>query len=316
MDDSEYTGPEFGGPPVGIPPDTNFSNLLFAQAPQLWHLPKPVWDPIWGKVTGKGVKVAILDTGGINHQDLPEPIVAKSFIRGQSWRDGNGHGTHCAGTAIGRNGLGVAPEADLMIYKCLSNQGSGGSDGIAASINAAAADGADVISMSLGGGGAYEPTRRALLAANEAGAVVVAAAGNAGYNGRNTIGYPGKFLESICVGATRSDGGIANFSSGGRQIDIATPGQNIVSASIRGGYVSMSGTSMATPFAAGLCALIVELQRREGHAQLTGVEAWRKFLAQWAEDRGTPGHDNRFGYGVPKHSDIVAALAAEDVTWI
>jgi subtilisin family serine protease len=151
----------------------------------------------------------------------------------------------------------------------------------------------------------------------EKGSIVVAAAGNSGFNGsRNTIGWPGKYLESICVGATRSDGKIASFSSGGREMDVACPGQDIVSASTNRGYVSMSGTSMATPFFAGLLALVVELMRREGNARFTGVEAVRAFLAQYCEDRGTPGKDPSFGLGVPIATKIVEALSNDDITFV
>jgi subtilisin family serine protease len=160
-----------------------------------------------------------------------------------------------------------------------------------------------------------EGTRQAAKYALQAGTILVAAAGNAGYNGRNTIGYPAKFFEFLCIGATQSNGSIANFSSGGREIDIATPGQNIISASTRGGYIGMSGTSMATPFAAGLCALVIELMRREGHASMTGVEAWRTFLSQWSEDRGNPGKDVRYGYGVPRYTDIVESLVGDEIKW-
>jgi subtilisin family serine protease len=294
----------------GLPPDLDRSDIVYAMAPSnLWHLPVATWRPIWDRVDGSNVTVAILDTGKNSHPDLPEPVAARSFISGQSWSDGNGHGTHCAGTAIGRNGIGVSPRSKLMVGKVLSNGGSGGSDGIAAGIRWAAEQGADVLSLSLGGGSPYEPTRRAIDYANSIGCVVVCAAGNAGYSpGRNTIGYPGKFLESLCIGATTSSGGIASFSSGGRELDIATPGQAIISASYRGGYTSMSGTSMATPFAAGLCALIIAKMRSEGLSQLKGVEAWRAFYSKWSEDRGRPGKDDQFGYGVPRASDVIDYL--------
>lgn len=301
-----------------LPPDLRLDASV-SSPETLWHLPGDVWGKVWATATGGGenpVKVAILDTGIVSHPDLPEPIDVKSFIPGESVKDGNGHSTHCSGTALGRNGIGVAPGAQLLIGKVLSNAGSGSSDGIAKGVQWAADAGADVISMSLGGGGAYRPMQDAIDYAVSKGAIVVCAAGNAGYNGRDTIDYPGAYPSVICVGAYRRDGQIANFSSGGRRVDVATPGQEIISASYRGGYATMSGTSMATPFMAGLCALIVELMRREGRALMRGADAWRKFLSQWCEDRGAPGRDVRFGDGVPRAADIVEALAAKEIEWL
>jgi subtilisin family serine protease len=300
-----------------IPPDLIVEPEFYALAPSnLWHLPSDVWEKIWDKVTGKSIKVAILDTGCNSHPDLPEPVAAESFVRGQSWKDGNGHGTHCAGTAIGRNGIGVAPEAELLVGKVLSNGGSGSSSGIAAGIRWAVDEGADVVSMSLGGGSSYGPTNTAIDYAWSKGCLVNSAAGNAGYRGANTIGWPAKYKNSICNGATRSDGSIANFSSGGREIDWATPGQSIISASHRGGYTTMSGTSMATPFGSGLLALIIELMRREGEAEWTAKEAFDTFITQYVDDRGAPGHDPRFGHGVPLYTDLVHALARGDVEFL
>jgi len=283
--------------------------------PNLWHLPKEQWDKVHNNATGKTIKVAILDTGYKAHKDLPEPVATKSFIAGESVTDGNGHSTHCAGTAVGRNGLGVAPEAELLFGKVLSNRGSGSSEGIVKGVRWAADNGADVISLSLGGG-SYEPMREAARVALSKGIILVAAAGNAGYNGSNSIGYPAKYFEYLCIGATRQGGGIANFSSGGREIDIATPGENIISCGLGNNYISMSGTSMATPFAAGLCALIIESIRREGGATMKGVDAWRAFLQKWSEDKGDPGHDVRYGYGVPKYAEIVEFLARKEIKWL
>lgn len=277
-------------------------------------MPEATWSKIWGRVTGKTVKCAVLDTGiTSSHPDIPKPVAERTFVGG-SVRDGNGHGSHCAGTVLGRNGIGVAPEAELIVGKVLNDSGSGGSDGIANAVRWAADQGADVISMSLGGGGFFEPMRQACLYAVSKGSVVVAAAGNSGFNGQNTIDYPGKYLETICVGAFRRDRKIASFSSGGRELDIACPGQDIVSASHNGsGYATMSGTSMATPFAAGLFCLIIELMRREGESRFTGVEAVREFLKNYSADAGSPGRDDSFGVGIPDSERIVTALAAEDI---
>ena len=304
-------------PECTIPPDHVVEDMVFTQAPSLWHLPKDVWEKIWENVTGRTIKVAVLDTGMNDHPDLPDPIKTQSFISGQSWRDPqSGHGTHCAGTAVGRNGLGVAPEADLLVGKVLSNQGSGSSQGIANGVRWAVDNGADIISMSLGSSRGYTPTNQAIDYAWSKGVIVNAAAGNAGYRGSNTIGWPAKHVNAICTGATRSDGSIANFSSGGAQIDWATPGQSIVSASRSGGYVSMSGTSMATPFASGLLALIVQLMRQEGKAEWTAKTAFDEFIKQFVDDRGTPGKDARFGHGVPKYTEITHALMNGEIKWI
>lgn len=303
-------------PVWGIPPDTVVSDVHFAMSPTLWHLPPATWSKVWGRATGATIKIAVLDTGYTKHPDGPEPIAERSFIAGQSVRDGNGHGTHCIGTALGRNGIGVAPGASLLVAKVLSNQGSGGSDGIAAGIRWATEAGADIISMSLGGGGSYKPTNDAIDAAFAKGVIVNAAAGNAGYNGSNTIGWPALHPGCLCCAAYRSDGQIASFSSGGRQIDWACPGQDIISFSNTGsGYRSMSGTSMATPFGSGVLALIVELMRREGNAQWTAADAVRAFFKANLKDAGAPGFDVRFGLGIPVATEIVAALVNDELTF-
>lgn len=297
-----------------LPPDLLVGQSFVAAPSNLWHLPRAKYDKIWKRVTGKGIVIAILDTGFSPHPDLPKPIATKSFIAGQSVEDGNGHGTHCAGTALGRAGLGVALGADIIVGKVLSNQGSGSTQGIVEGVNWAIEQGADIISMSIGGGGFVSSMQSALQRAWSAGIVTVAAAGNAGYNGSNSIDYPGKYQESVCVGAFQKSGSIANFSSGGREIDVACPGQDIISASTTGGYRSMSGTSMATPFMAGVMALNLELLRREGHAAWRNFEPLRTFLSQFSDDAGAPGFDDRFGRGIPNSEKMTDALAADDVT--
>ena len=305
-------------PPVYLPPDLVSDVGTFAVPGDLWHLPKATFEPTWKRVTGK-VRLAVLDTGYSPHDLLPEPVYSKSFIRGESVRDGNGHGNHCAGTALGRGGIGVAPGASLMAIKVLSNEGRGSSDGIANGIRDAVDNGADILSLSLGSSSPYEPTRKSLEYAWSKGVITISAAGNSGFNGRqNTIGYPAKYPESLCIGAYRKDGQRASFSSGGRELDMCCPGQDIVSCdnNSASGFRGMSGTSMATPFAAGLFALIVELMRREGAAEFTGVEAVRAFLAKYTQDMGEPGFDPFWGMGVPKTQDIIAALVNDQLSFV
>lgn len=300
-----------------IPSDLVVNNASFKTLGDLWHRPDEIWDKINAKATGEGTIYANLDTGYTPHPNLPKPIAERSFIRGESVRDGNGHGCHTIGTSVGRS-VGLAPNAKLIVGKVLSDSGSGSSDGIAQAVRWAVNEGADVINLSIGGGGFYEPMRDAILYALENGCLVNAAAGNSGYNGANSIDFPGKYFESLCNGAYRSDGSIAGFSSGGREMDWACPGQDIVSTSHRGsGFVSMSGTSMATPFGSGLLLLVIELMRREGHATKTGIDLIgqiRDFLGKYSIDAGQEGVDDRFGRGVPKSTEIVTSLAADDMS--
>ena len=296
-------------PQFGIPGDLVRYNNRISAVPNLWHLPKATWEPIWKIYGGDEVKVAVLDTGYSRHPDLPEPIEAESFVRGEQVEDGNGHGSHCCGTAVGRNGLGVAPRAKLLVGKVLSNSGSGGSDGIAQGIRWAVDQGAHIISMSLGGGSSYGPTNEAIKYAWSKGCITNAAAGNAGYNGRNTVGWPAKFSECMCTGAIGPGGSIANFSSGGVELDYATPGVDIISC--RAGssdYTSMSGTSMSTPFMSGLLALILQGMWSEGVPTFTGANGLRSFAEKWCDDVGETGKDVRFGYGIPRYEAIAEYL--------
>jgi subtilisin family serine protease len=291
-----------------MPMDAVFHSFS-ATKPEVWSLPPDVWNPIWEKNKGEGTTVAVLDTGYTKHVDGPEPIAQRSFISGQSVADGNGHGTHCAGTVLGRNGIGVAPAARLIVGKVLSNQGAGPSPGIAAGVRWAADQGADVISMSLGGGGSDSATNEAIDYAVSKGCLVNAAAGNSGYSGRNTIGWPARHRNAICCGAYDRNLNIANFSSGGEQMDWACPGVNIVSFSRTGsGYATMSGTSMATPFGSGLLALIISIMRQMGSAAWSGVEAVREFFKANMKDAGAPGFDVRFGLGIPAAQELIPTL--------
>jgi subtilisin family serine protease len=303
----------------GLPPDLINEHedfYLLNTVPTVWHLPSHIWNPIWEKFRGQGQRIAILDTGCNPHTLLPSPVKERSFIRGETPRDGNAHGTHCAGTSLGRKGIGAAPDAELLVGKVLSNGGSGSSAGIADGINWAIDEGATIISMSLGGGDAYEPTRRAIERANAAGILVCASAGNSGQRPpTNTIGYPGRFLETYCSGSMDQQGRISSFSSAGREMDGVTPGSGIVSCSNTNmdGYKTMSGTSMSCPFAAGLFAVVRSGMAMAGMARLGGVDDWRPWLQQFFVDQGPPGHDPTWGWGVPSYQKIVTFLAQLEI---
>jgi subtilisin family serine protease len=253
--------------------------------------------------TGAGVTVAVLDTGlDLGHPDFAgRDIEARSFVEGQTAQDVQGHGTHVIGTACGAlapatgRRYGVAHEARILVGKVLGDDGTGTDADILAGISWAIASGARVISMSLGAdvrevSTAYETTGRRALAA---GALVVAAAGNNARRGAGDpgfVGVPANSPSIMAVGAVDSTLAIADFSAAsttveGGQVDIAGPGVGIYSSwPLPGGTNTISGTSMATPYVAGIAAL---WSQRTG---ATGHELWTQ-LVQAAQRLPLPAND-------------------------
>lgn len=305
-----------------IPPDfRRHQSIQQSDWPGSWDIERwlPKLRKAWESgITGKGVRVAIHDTGvDESHPHMPTAVARRSFVGGNDTRDRNAHGSWCAGRAVGRDGPGIAPEADLIVAKVLSDSGSGSTQGINEAYRWAAGEGADVISCSYGGPGGDRRDVDAILNAYERGVQLIpVSAGNSGYQGRNTIGYPARYLETWCNGATRRDGQIATFSSGGREIDDATPGERVVSCAPGGGWNNFSGTSMSCPFRAGLQALIIHRRRRVGLPDLHGADAWREFFAEegFFDDRGEAGKDVRFGLGVPLIDKILDWI--NDPKWL
>lgn len=297
-------------PIVTLPPDIQYGAYISAADP--WHFPANPWKNIWDKLDVSNIRIAVLDTGYTKHELGPVPVASKSFISGQSVVDGNSHGTHCAGTVLGDGGIGAAPGAQLLVGKVLSNGGSGSSSGIAAGIRWAVDQGAHVISMSLGGGSSYGPTNDAIDYAFSRGCWVNAAAGNSGYNGANTVGWPAKYRGCLCCGAYQRNGSIANFSSGGNELDWACPGQEIVSFSNTGsGFRVMSGTSMATPYGSGCLGIIYSWMLRTGYPILSTAADMREWFKLNMKDSGAPGFDVRFGWGIPVIDELYATLIGD-----
>ncbi len=237
--------------------------------------------------SGSGIKVAVLDTGLVlAHPDFAgRAVVSRSFIPGvASANDGHGHGTHCTGTSCGpfkvagSRRYGVAHKALIHIGKVLSDAGSGSDGGILAGIDWAIANKCAVISMSLGADTpttsvAYETVGQRAL---NAGTLIVAAAGNNANRRAGNFGFVGRPANSrtfMAVGALDSSLAIANFSArdtarvAGTAVDIAGPGVAVYSSWLMPGrYNTISGTSMATPHAAGIAALWAEATGARGAA--------------------------------------------------
>jgi len=258
-------------------------------------------------LTGRGVKVAVLDTGvDTTHPDLVRCLEDKmSFVVGEGVEDGNGHGTHCIGTVAGPKNpqqgprYGVACDARILAGKVLSNQGSGADGQILAGIAWAIARGARVISMSLGAPvqpGELFPQTYEILArrALERGTVIVAAAGNESNRPPiiMPVGRPANCPSVLAVAALDKSITPSFFSNGGinaqgGEINIAAPGRDVHSAAPGGGYQSLSGTSMATPHVAGVLALLAEANPDASAADLaTSLRSGAFPLTQPVRDVG------------------------------
>lgn len=266
--------------------------------PASWAFDAWKVDDLRAQHDGAGVIAAILDTGiDPNHAEFAggKILKTKDFTgSGSGTFDRNGHGTHCSATVAGKSPkIGVATGAKIIHGKVLGDSGNGGDNGIAAAIDWAVAEGAEVISMSLGSQSPSPTIEAAMIRAANAGAWVIAAAGN---EGRQGIGWPGRYDSCIDVAAVDRDFQVAGFSSRGEKIDTSGPGVDIVSAKPGGGYRTMSGTSMATPFIAGLCTCVRGGMKKKG-MKIPNVYDFRKILAFRSVDLGSEGDDTDTGPG-------------------
>ncbi len=270
-----------------------------------------VWDEGY---TGKGVKVALIDTGiDASHPDLKGKVADwVDYVNGKtSPYDDFGHGTHCAGI-IGGTGnascgkyMGVAPDVQFVGIKVLGKDGSGGLSAILKGVEYAMNSDAKVISMSLGSNEHSQAVDDMVSKAVKKGKIVVVAAGNSGPD-RETIGCPSHNPDVITVGATDKSDNVASFSSrgptedGSVKPDVCAPGKDIISTraygimdkkAIDNYYLKMSGTSMATPMVSGSIALLLQKDPK-----LTPQDA-KKILEKSCKPEGKTCPNNDYGYG-------------------
>lgn len=296
-----------------------------------WNLKMIEMPKAWDETKGKGVIVAVLDTG-IAYEDYEDfrrvpDLKGVKFAEGYDFvgndrhpNDDHGHGTHVAGTIAqatnnGEGVAGVAFEATLMPVKVLDHFGSGNSAAISDAVRWAADHGAKVINMSLGGGGRSAVFENAVAYARKKGVVVVCAAGN---TGRGQVEFPAAYPASVAVAAVGPSGAKAPYSSFGKELDIAAPGgdktqgaeagilQNTIdpqdpSKSI---YASLQGTSMAAPHVAAVAALLFA----NGAKTPDQVEA--ALFKSARAGVGQTGWNEQLGHGVVSASEALKTLAS------
>jgi len=290
---------------------------------QQWGLRRVGTPTSWDVTCGQGVTVAVVDTGVAceNHGDFTRLadlagtrcVGGWNFVSGDAHaNDDQGHGTHVAGTIAqtthnGLGGAGVAYCASIMPVKVLDARGRGTLANVAEGIRWAADHGAQVINLSLGGGGRSRVMGKAVEYARAHGATVICAAGN---NGR-TVESPANEPGSVAVSAIDEGDQIAFFSSRGPEVDVAAPGVRILQQTICDNgknrceqFAAWSGTSMAAPHVAGVAALVVSL----GVSEPDAVEAVLKASASRPAHGGS--EPELYGAGI-----VSGANAAANVLW-
>ncbi|WP_456364240.1 S8 family serine peptidase [Priestia aryabhattai] len=264
-------------------------------------------------LTGKGIKVAIIDSGISPHSDI-DISGGKSFVDyTTSYNDDNGHGTHVAGIVSAENNsfgvVGIAPDSNIYALKALDSEGVGYNSDIIKAIDWSIENHMDIINMSLGGADQSYAFQQAIDKAYNSGILIVAAAGNES----SPVDYPAKYNNVIAVSATDPSNQLAYFSNRGPEIEVSAPGVNVISTYLGNSYASMDGTSMASPYVAGVLALY-----KQEYPDLTPTEI-RNLLHQNVIDLGPIGRDSNYGYGLvqaPVANNLKAPpfLQASEVT--
>lgn len=227
-----------------------------------WGIERIGAEKAWPVTQGQGVRVAVIDTGiAFDHSDLNRNVkggtnILNSFLPPY---DHNGHGTHVAGTIGALNNqlgvVGVAPKVDLFAVKAFKKDGTAKLSDIINAIDWSIENKMDIINMSFGFNEPSPTFREAVIRANQAGILMIAASGNKGTRGM--LEYPAQFNETVAVSSINENNEISKFSTIGPGIDLTAPGEKIMSTWLNNSFRELSGTSMSVAHVTGVAALLM-----------------------------------------------------------
>lgn len=302
-----------------IPDDEIVSVCELAALSQVqnWGIDVCLIGEAWRVTKGEGVKVAVLDTGICDHEDLNGQWKdAYDFSNDKTYEDRkSGHGTHVAGiigaidNQIGC--IGIAPHCTLVPMKVLDDAGGGSFLAIENAIRKCIELGdIDIINMSLGAPNPPpgDSLHNAIKEATSKGIIIVAAAGN----NASKVNYPAAYDEVIAVAALNDKGEMAHFSSSDERVDSVAPGVDIYSTFLKNQYAKMSGTSQASPFVAGICALLKSLSKRDSSIppinnyidMLRAIDIVCDKAEYIATGKISKDKELNWGFGVPRFANI------------
>lgn len=266
-----------------------------------WGVTRIGADKAWSNTTGKGIKIAVVDTGITKHKDLKKNVKGEfnAIEPGQPAIDECGHGVHVAGIIAAEDNkvgtVGIAPNDELYAVKDLDANGEGYLSDIVEGIEWSISNGMQIINLSLGFESDFPLLRDSINKAIDAGLIVVAAAGNT--NG-GRVSYPALYENVFSISAIDKTDKIADFSAVGK-IDFCAPGVDIYSTYINNSYSYLSGTSMAAPHVTGVITLIMSDNKNDIDKDgIVSANEVREIIANCTEDLGLVGYDELYGNGV------------------
>jgi len=277
-----------------------------------WGIPHIGCDLVHAQgVTGKGVKIAVIDTG----IDYTHPQLAASYAGGYDfvyddndpYEGWNSHGSHVAGiiaasALAGTDVIGGAPDASIYSLKVLDSSGSGLTSGVIAALDWAVEHDIDVVNLSISG--IFSTALQDACASAYASGLLLVAAGGNTYSG--AVRYPAAYASVIAVSASDENDLPAIFSPTAEEVELMAPGVSILSTGIGGGYDILSGTSQASPHVAAVAALMLSGEQvdvnQDGVVDNLDI---RLRLQQSAIDLDGDGRDDVYGYGIVSARSVI-----------